>query len=67
MNQQGAAGKLVTSRNIKIAFWLVTSLFFLWGFSYGLLDVMIKTSKIHLGITKPYPAYCKQLTSAVTS
>lgn len=52
MNQQGAAGKLVTSRNIKIAFWLVTSLFFLWGFSYGLLDVMNKNFQNHLGITK---------------
>lgn len=52
MNQQDAAGKLVTSRNIKIAFWLVTSLFFLWGFSYGLLDVMNKNFQNHLGITK---------------
>lgn len=52
LNQQGAAGKLVTSRNIKIAFWLVTSLFFLWGFSYGLLDVMNKNFQNHLGITK---------------
>ncbi|WP_295278672.1 L-fucose:H+ symporter permease [Veillonella sp.] len=52
MNQQGAVGKLVTSRNIKIAFWLVTSLFFLWGFSYGLLDVMNKNFQNHLGITK---------------
>lgn len=52
MNQQGAAGKLVTSRNIKTAFWLVTSLFFLWGFSYGLLDVMNKNFQNHLGITK---------------
>lgn len=52
MNQQGAAGKLVTSRNIRIAFWLVTSLFFLWGFSYGLLDVMNKNFQNHLGITK---------------
>ncbi|WP_296334102.1 L-fucose:H+ symporter permease [Veillonella sp. LMAG:2] len=52
MNQQGAAGKLVTSRNIKNAFWLVTSLFFLWGFSYGLLDVMNKNFQNHLGITK---------------
>lgn len=49
MNQ---TGKLVTSRNIKIAFWLVTSLFFLWGFSYGLLDVMNKNFQNHLGVTK---------------
>lgn len=49
MNQ---TGKLVTSRNIKIAFWLVTSLFFLWGFSYGLLDVINKNFQNHLGVTK---------------
>ena len=52
MKNAGAANSLVTSRNIKIAFWLVTSLFFLWGFSYGLLDVMNKIFQNHLGITK---------------
>lgn len=52
MKNAGAANSLVTSRNIKIAFWLVTSLFFLWGFSYGLLDVMNKNFQNHLGITK---------------
>lgn len=40
------------SKNIKIAFILVTSLFFLWGLSYGLLDVMNKNFQNHLGINK---------------
>lgn len=37
---------------IKIAFCLVTILFFLWGLSYGLLDVMNKNFQNQLGITK---------------
>lgn len=40
------------NKNLKIAFILVTSLFFLWGLSYGLLDVMNKNLQTHLGITK---------------
>ena len=40
------AGALIhdaaSSKNIRIAFCLVTALFFLWGLSYGLLDVMNK-------------------------
>lgn len=44
--------KAVSQRNIKIAFILVTSLFFLWGFSYGLLDVMNKNFQNQLGVTK---------------
>lgn len=44
--------KAVSSRNIKIAFALVTTLFFLWGFSYGLLDVMNKNFQNQLGVTK---------------
>lgn len=52
MNNTTVVNKIVTSKNIKIAFWLVTSLFFLWGFSYGLLDVMNKNFQNHLGITK---------------
>ncbi|WP_298703190.1 L-fucose:H+ symporter permease [uncultured Veillonella sp.] len=51
-SNSNVVNKVVTSRNIKIAFWLVTSLFFLWGFSYGLLDVMNKNFQNHLGITK---------------
>lgn len=34
------------------AFILVTSLFFLWGFAYGLLDVLNKHFQTVLGITK---------------
>ena len=45
-------GKTISSRNIKIAFCLVTVLFFLWGLSYGLIDVMNKNFQNQLGITK---------------
>lgn len=41
-----------SSANIKLAIALVTSLFFLWGVSYGLLDVMNKNFQTHLGINK---------------
>lgn len=41
-----------SSANIKLAIALVTSLFFLWGLSYGLLDVMNQNFQTHLGITK---------------
>ena len=34
---------MTDSKNIKIAIVLVTSLFFLWGVSYGLIDVMNKS------------------------
>ncbi len=37
---------MTDSKNIKIAIVLVTSLFFLWGVSYGLIDVMNKIFKI---------------------
>ncbi len=40
------------SKNIKIAIVLVTSLFFLWGVSYGLIDVMNKNFQNHLHITQ---------------
>ncbi|MDQ0204373.1 sugar MFS transporter [Pectinatus haikarae] len=42
----------ISSKSIKIAFCLVTTLFFLWGLSYGLLDVMNKNFQNQLGITK---------------
>lgn len=45
-------GGKVTSRNIKIAAILVTSLFFLWGLSYGLIDVMNKNFQNQLGVSK---------------
>lgn len=37
---------------IKIAIILVTSLFFLWGLSYGLIDAMNKNFQNHLHITQ---------------
>lgn len=52
VQQKVESSSLVSKQNIKVAFWLVTSLFFLWGFSYGLLDVMNKNFQNHLGITK---------------
>lgn len=38
--------------NLRLAFVLVTSLFFLWGFSYGLLDVLNKHFQEALNITR---------------
>lgn len=43
---------MTNSKNIKIAIILVTSLFFLWGVSYGLIDVMNKNFQNHLHITQ---------------
>ena len=43
---------LDNSKNIKIAIVLVTSLFFLWGVSYGLIDVMNKNFQNHLNVTQ---------------
>lgn len=40
------------SKNVKIAIVLVTSLFFLWGVSYGLIDVMNKNFQNHLHISQ---------------
>lgn len=40
------------NKNVKIAIALVTSLFFLWGVSYGLVDVMNKNFQNHLGISQ---------------
>lgn len=40
------------NKNIKIAIILVSSLFFLWGVSYGLIDVMNKNFQNHLHITQ---------------
>ncbi|KAG8712853.1 hypothetical protein FRC09_019389 [Ceratobasidium sp. 395] len=39
-------------RNVVYPFALVTSLFFLWGFAYGLLDVLNKHFQNILGVTK---------------
>lgn len=43
-----------SNKSIKIAFILVTTLFLLWGLSYGLIDVMNKNFQNQLGITKSY-------------
>ncbi|TKX31656.1 L-fucose:H+ symporter permease [Campylobacter aviculae] len=43
---------MTDSKNIKIAIILVTSLFFLWGVSYGLIDVMNKNFQNHLHVTQ---------------
>lgn len=39
-------------KNLRLAFILVTSLFFLWGLAYGLLDVLNKHFQETLNITK---------------
>lgn len=44
-------------RSIKIAIVLVTSLFFLWGLSYGLVDVMNKNFQNHLHINQEQSGY----------
>lgn len=41
----------------RLAFALVTSLFFLWGFSYGLLDVLNKHFQDTLNITRARSAW----------
>ncbi|KAK4700858.1 MFS transporter, FHS family, L-fucose permease, partial [Phenoliferia sp. Uapishka_3] len=45
-------GNKVTKLQEYYAFGLITSLFFLWGFSYGLLDVLNKHFQGFFGITK---------------
>ncbi|CAE7218436.1 unnamed protein product [Rhizoctonia solani] len=42
----------IPPKNVVYPFTLVTSLFFLWGFAYGLLDVLNKHFQNTLGITK---------------
>lgn len=46
------AGGYLTGRKLIFPLSLVISLFFLWGFSYGLLDVLNKHFQNVLGITK---------------
>ena len=36
--------KKVSASNIKLAFWLVTILFFMWGVSYGLIQFVDDSS-----------------------
>lgn len=46
------AGGYLTGKKLIFPIALITSLFFLWGFSYGLLDVLNKHFQNVLGITK---------------
>lgn len=48
----GVTGADLSRRQWAIAFSLVTSLFFTWGFAYGLLDVLNKHFQTIFGITK---------------
>ena len=45
-------GGYLTGRRLIYPIFLITSLFFLWGFSYGLLDVLNKHFQTVLGISK---------------
>lgn len=51
---------MTDSKNIKIAIVLVTSLFFLWGVSYGLIDVMNKNFQNHLHISVGGKIKCRK-------
>ncbi|KAM0326630.1 hypothetical protein ACHAQA_006499 [Verticillium albo-atrum] len=46
------AGGYLTGRSLIFPLSLIISLFFLWGFSYGLLDVLNKHFQTVLGITR---------------
>ncbi|KAK4507678.1 hypothetical protein PRZ48_001413 [Zasmidium cellare] len=48
----GVVGGYLTGKKLIYPLSLVISLFFLWGFSYGLLDVLNKHFQTVLGITK---------------
>lgn len=50
--QMEVVGPKATKRQEYFAFGLITSLFFLWGFSYGLLDVLNKHFQTFFHITK---------------
>ena len=52
MNTAPVEGGFLTGKRLIFPLALVTSLFFLWGFSYGLLDVLNKHFQNVLGITK---------------
>jgi MFS transporter, FHS family, L-fucose permease len=45
-------GGYLTGRRLAYPLFLITLLFFLWGFSYGLLDVLNKHFQTVLGISK---------------
>jgi len=52
INVAPVQGGFLTGRALIFPLSLVISLFFLWGFSYGLLDVLNKHFQTVLGITK---------------
>ena len=52
INVAPVQGGYLTGRKLIFPIALVTSLFFLWGFSYGLLDVLNKHFQEVLDITK---------------
>jgi len=52
-------------KNYLFPLILVTSLFFLWGLAYGLLDVLNKHFQELLNITKQGQPYCRQHTLAL--
>lgn len=45
-------GGFLTGRKLAYPVFLITLLFFLWGFSYGLLDVLNSHFQAVLNITK---------------
>ncbi|KAF8444703.1 major facilitator superfamily domain-containing protein [Boletus edulis BED1] len=49
---KGTTGSQLTRRQWALAFSLVTTLFFTWGFAYGLLDVLNAHFQTVFGITK---------------
>lgn len=52
INTAPVAGGYLTGRALYFPLFLVISLFFLWGFSYGLLDVLNKHFQNVLGISR---------------
>ncbi len=51
-NKKVTGASLITTRQSIVPVSLVTILFFLWGFAYGLLDVLNKHFQETLGVTK---------------
>ncbi|KAK3074145.1 hypothetical protein LTR53_003675 [Teratosphaeriaceae sp. CCFEE 6253] len=52
INVAPVAGGYLTGKALIFPLSLVISLFFLWGFSYGLLDVLNKHFQVVLGVTR---------------
>jgi len=48
--------------NTTLAFALVTSLFFLWGFAISMLDVLNKKFQVVLNLTKSESAWVQVVT-----